>query len=154
MTEIKGKVRMDQLPRKTDVSDALALDWQTVSFRYGKSVLAQTIDADPKTINRAITGETLPELHKALASLLLDPAALQRTMALYGVRVVLVRAQAANDLSTASSLTDLAGALIRALEDGVRDPCETVAIAALIAPIMPKLEAIAAEARRIEGVAA
>lgn len=141
-------------PRKADVSAALALDWQHVSFRHGKGNFAEAIDADPKTVNRAITGETLPELHKALASLLVDPTALNHTFALYGGRFIPDYAQAANDLHTVGELTGLATVFLKVLEDGVRDHVETLELAKLIAPLIAKLGAILEEARRIQGVAA
>jgi len=148
-----GQVRMSRAPTKAEVSAAIGMDWQSVSFRHSKALLADTIDADAKTVNRAITGETLPELHKALASLLVDPTALQRTFALYGGRFVPDNANAANDMATISDLSGLVTAFVKVLEDGVRDHRETVALAGLIAPLMVQLSAIMDESRRIEGVA-
>jgi len=141
-------------PRKADVSAALALDWQTVSFQHGKSDLADAIDVDPKTVNRAITGETLPEAHKMLASLLVDPTALKNTLALYGFRAVPIHSEAANDLNTLAELSGLVTAFIKVLEDGRRDHVETLDLALLIAPLIAKLSAIVDEARGIQGLAA
>lgn len=149
-----GQVRTGRAPTKAEVSAAIGMDWQSVSFRHSKSLLADTIDADAKTVNRAITGETLPELHKALASLLVDPTALQRTLALYGGRFVPDSASAANDLATIGDLSALVTAFVNALEDGVRDHQETITLADLIVPLIAKLTHILDEARRIQGVAA
>lgn len=136
------------------MSEALGLDWHHVSNRHGKSAFAKAVDVDPKTVNRAITGETMPELHTALASLLIDPTALQRTFALYGFKAVPISGQAANDMETVASLSELVTQFVKVLEDGVRDHNETLSLSTLIAPLLARLHAIMEESRRIEGVAA
>lgn len=141
-------------PRKSDVSDALGLDWHHVSNRHGKEQLARVTESSTKTIDRAITGDTLPEFHTAMASLLLDPIALQRTFSLYGGQFVPSASSAANDMETVASLSDLVTQFLKALEDGFRDHRETLTLAVLIAPLIARLNGILDEARTIEGIAA
>ena len=60
---------------KAQVSGALAAGWARVSAGR-KGAFADNIDVDTKTVNRALTGETVPELHTAWNSLADDPTAL------------------------------------------------------------------------------
>lgn len=60
---------------KTEVSGALAAGWARISANR-KGAFADNLGIDVKTVNRALTGETLPELHTALNSLADDPTAL------------------------------------------------------------------------------
>ena len=149
----RNQIRQKTPPSKANVSAALAQDWTGVSARVGKSTLADTIDADVKTVNRAITGENVPELHKAMASLLADPHALDRVTALYGFRMVPMTVEAANDMTTIASLSSLVSQFCAALEDGIRDHRETCQLADSIRPLMLALSAIVEQADKIRSVA-
>ncbi|KPH66027.1 hypothetical protein [Novosphingobium sp. ST904] len=70
-----------------------------------------------ETIDRALTGESVPELHTALNSLAVDITALDEVFALYGLRVKPLKAEPANDLATISRLSNLAGQFAEALSD-------------------------------------
>lgn len=142
-------------PSKASVSAALSVGWSRTAQRVGKGVLADKIEGCSKTIDRALTGPGLPELHTALASLLADPNALDEVFALYGFDAPRRHpAEAANDLATVADLSGLVSAFCDAIKDGRRDHRETLAIADLLRAIMPALTDILDEASRIRGVKA
>lgn len=117
--------------------------------------MADTIEASTKTIDRALTQETLPELHTALASLLADESALDEVFALYGFeRPRRKNAQAANDMATVSCLSSVVTTFCEALKDGQRVHTETLDLADKVREVMPSLTALLDEANRIRGVAA
>lgn len=155
MTLDVRQVRQIAAPAKAEVSAALAVGWARASRKAGKGRMADAIDASTKTIDRALTGETLPELHTALASMLADDSALDEVFSLYGLeRPRRKNAAAANDLATVSGLSGLVASFCEALADGSRDHVETLEIAELIRKVMPALTALLDDAARIRGVAA
>lgn len=142
-------------PAKSDVSAALSVSWARTARITGKGAMADKLHSSTKTIDRALTGETLPELHTSLASLLADDGALDEVFALYGRgRPPRLNSMAANDLSTVSDLSGLVSAFCHAIQDGQRDHRETLAIADLVRAIMPALTDILDEANRLRGVKA
>lgn len=150
-----NQVRPERAPSKASVSDALAVCWSRAARKVGKGRFADTMECDPKTVNRALTGETVPELHTALASLLADPCALDEVFALYGFDSPRKRhCQAANDMATVSGLSSVVTAFCEALKDGHRNHKETLELADLVRTVMPSLVALMEDASRIRGVAA
>lgn len=141
-------------PSKADVSDALAVCWTRARRAIGKGAFADRIGVDPKTVNRAITGDSVPELHTALASLLIDPDALTEVFALYGLQPPrpMIGADTANDLATVSRLSRVLHSLADAISDGTRDHIETLEVADLVRAAMPDLANILDEASRIRGL--
>lgn len=147
-------VRPKVAPAKSDVSAALSVAWARTSRSVGKGAMADKLGSSTKTIDRALTGESLPELHTGLASLLADAAALDEVFALYGFDPPRSRhAQAANDMATVSSLSSVVATFCDALKDGTRNHTETLALADLIRALMPNLEAILDEAGKLRGAA-
>lgn len=140
-----NQVRTIKPQTKSDVSGKLAASWARVAAGK-KGAMADAIGAGTKTIDRALTGETVPELHTALNSLAFDLTALDEVLALYGLKVTPLASEAANDLHTISSLSNLAGRFASALEDGHRDHRETCEIADAARPLMTALAAICSEA--------
>lgn len=130
---------------KAEVSGKLAAGWARVSSGR-KGEMADALDSSVKTIDRALTGETLPELHTALNSLAFDPSALAEVFDLMGLEVRPKRSTPANDLATIASICNLAGQFTAALEDGHRDHRETCQLADAIRPLLVALSAICAEA--------
>lgn len=142
-------------PDKSEVSAALSVGWARAARSIGKGAFADKIKSCTKTVDRALTGDTVPELHTALASLLADPHALDEVFPLYGFNPPQHRhATAANDLATVSELSGLVSTFCAALKDGNRDHRETLAIADLVRAIMPSLTDILDEANRLRGVKA
>ncbi|RYG90134.1 MAG: hypothetical protein EON59_00710 [Alphaproteobacteria bacterium] len=144
-----ANVRPNAPCSKARVSAALSQGWARV-VGTRKGAMADVMEVDPKTINRALTGENLPELHTAFNSLLFDATALSEVAALYGFCIVPQRSQADNDLGTIAGLSGLAAQFATALQDGSRDPRETCQLADAIRPMICALGAIVEEADRIK----
>ncbi|WP_288803891.1 hypothetical protein [uncultured Novosphingobium sp.] len=153
MTHRSNHVRPLRTSDKSDVSKAISAGWARVLRSVGKGTFADSIDIGTKTIDRALTGESVPELHTALNSLSVDITALDEVFALYGLRVKPMRSEPANDIATISRLSNLAGQFAEALADGHRDHRETCQLADTIRPLMAALTAICLEADLIKGAA-
>lgn len=146
------QVRPKAALSKAKVSAALVAGWARV-VGTNKGAMADRMEVDTKTINRALTQENTPELHTAFNSLVFDPSALDEVAALYGMRLLPLQCEAANDFTTLADVSGLASALARALSDGKRDHRETIKLANLIRPVICELSAIVAEADTIRGAA-
>ncbi|TCM33774.1 hypothetical protein [Novosphingobium sp. ST904] len=153
MSQRSNHVRLVRSNDKSDVSKAISAGWARILRTVGKGTFADSIDIGTKTIDRALTGESVPELHTALNSLAVDITALDEVFALYGLRVKPLKAEPANDLATISRLSNLAGQFAEALSDGHRDHRETCQLADTIRPLMTALTAICLEADQIKGAA-
>lgn len=152
MAETNSQVRLN--PRtKSDASAALVVGWARMIQRHHQGNFANKMGVDPKTVARAMSGETTPELHTALNSLLVDPTALNELFALYGFHPPRPRnAAAANDMVTVSTMSGVVSQFCDALKDGQRDHRETLQLADAIRDLMPALTAILNEANHIRGV--
>jgi len=137
---------------KQHVSRALAAGWSRVTLRPGKGAFADKIEVTTRTIDNALSGTTLPELHTAFNSLLFDHTALDEVVALYGFCLTPKQAEPANDLLTAAGVLTAMSDLIGRLADGVRDHVDTLAIADLLRPHMPALGRIVVEADELRGL--
>lgn len=144
--------QFDPLP-KHRVSALLAAGWARIALKHGKGNLADAIETSEKTVENAMSGKTLPEFHTALNSLSLDPTALDEVLAGFGFRIIPLHSDAANDINTAAGVIHAMGELVRAQEDGHRDHNETLAIAQLLRPYMPAMQAIIVQADQIRGAA-
>lgn len=151
MPEDSGQVRRKYIS-KQDTSAALAAGWARECNAMGKGTFADHVGVDVKTINRALTGETVPEFHTALSSLLASPTALDEVLELYGFQIRPLKAVPAQDFETIASLSRFVGRWVDALSDGVRDHCETLTLADQIRPLMPHLAALLGEADRLKGI--
>lgn len=133
---------------KAEVSGKLAAGWARVSAGR-KGAFADNIDIDTKTVNRALTGESVPELHTAFNSLADDPTALDELAALYGVRFVPCISSATSDMELAGGLGRSLAELIDRLSDGNRCHLDTLALGALFRPLIPQMQAVVDEADAI-----
>lgn len=149
MPVAEGHVRPIRTRSKADVSGAVAAGWARASAGR-KGAFADNLEIDAKTVNRALTGETVPELHTTLNSLADDPTALDELFALYGGRFVPARSAAASDMALAAGLGRGLSELIERLRDGILDHQDTLALAALFRPLIPQMHAIVEQAERIK----
>lgn len=151
MTQRSNNVLPKNGRSKEDVSAALGDAWHRISRQVGKGRLADTTGAKcTKTIDNAIAGHSLPELHTALNSLLACNTALDEVFALYGGRFVPFVSQAANDYAVISGLNHAIGSWVHALEDYKRDHRETLALAELLRPLVASLSSIIEEADELK----
>jgi DNA-binding XRE family transcriptional regulator len=150
----RTKVLVDrQVLPKGRVAALLSAGWARSIAKYGKGTFADKLEVSENTIGNALAQRTTPELHTALNSLTIDPTALDELFAGYGLRLCPIHSEAANDLATAAGVIGAMGGLVEALADGHRDHNETLAIAQLLRPHMPAVNAIIHEADQIRGAA-
>lgn len=142
-------------PRKPVAKDKfqlrLAAAWGRVWPKMGgqAQMAAAMGERDVAAVRRGSSASNLPEAHKVFNSLCADPTALDEVLAEYGFRLCPTNADAANDLETAAGVINAMGALVSALADQHRDHNETLAVAQMLRPHMPALEAIICEADRL-----
>ncbi len=140
-----------ELCSKMDVSARLVAAWGRVIAKVGRGKFADSLQVDTKTIGRAMAGPSLPELHTAFNSLLIDPTALDEVADLYGFEIRKKQANAANDMETIGELSALLTDWIAALADGRRDHTETVKLAKRVRTVIHRLNSLCAEADRPTG---
>ena len=141
----------NNLPSETQVSDAVATGlFRAARTCGGKGTLADKMEVNTKTVERALTGVSVPHARSLMGALLADPTALDELGDLYGVVIRPKSSQAANDLHTAACMASAAGSFMEALSDGKRDHNETLALADLFRPLLKMLGAVVEEADRIK----
>lgn len=145
------QIRPIRTRSKSDVSGALAAGWARISAGR-KGAFADNLEITTKTVDRALTGESVPELHTAFNSLADDPTALDELCSLYGVTMVPRRSQAANDMELAAGLGHSLSELIDRLRDGRRCHIDTLALAELFRPLIPQMRAVVDDADELRGV--
>lgn len=147
MTQLSNSVRPKAPRTKRDVSAKLAEGWFRVSKGGRKGALADACGVScTKPIDAAIAGRSLPELHTAFNSLNHDLSALDEVAALFGVKIVPLRSEAANDLETIAGLSGVTSEWLVALLDGIRDHRETKKLAELFRPLVVRMQAVIQEA--------
>lgn len=127
---------------KTKLSSAISAAWGRVSNTMGKGAFADKMEASTKTIDRALTGPSLPDAENLLNSLAADPSALDEVLALYGLQVRLKQAEAANDMDLVASLSTTVAEYLERLRDGKRCHVDTAVLAQLFRPLIPQMQAI------------
>ena len=145
-----NQVRPIRKRSKAEVSGAVAAGWARVSAGR-KGSFADNIDIDTKTVNRALTGETVPELHTAWNSLADDPTALDELASLYNVSITPRHVSAGTDMELAAGLGHSLSELIERLRDGKICHIDTLALAELFRPLIPQMQAVVHEADGIRG---
>lgn len=147
------QVRPIRKATKAQVSGALAAGWARVSAGR-KGAFADNLDVCAKTIDRALTGETLPELHTALNSLADDPTALDEVFALYGLTIGTRDTAGGNDMELLGQLGHALAEFIDRMRDGKRCHNDTLAMAVLFRPLIPRMAAIVDQADALTGARA
>lgn len=146
-----NQVRPIRKRSKAEVSGALAAGWSRVSSGR-KGAFADNVEIDVKTVNRALTGETTPELHTAFNSLADDPTALDELAALYGVTIRPRKTTSGSDMDLCAGLGAALAEYLHRLADGKICHTDKLAMAALFRPLIPQMAAIVDEADALRGV--
>lgn len=136
-----------------DARKALSFGLLRLTSNHGPSRVGLEAGCDEKTIRNARDQKSTLRLDLALNLLALDHTALDELLSKYGFRLTRTSSDAANDLHTAAGLLDGASELIRAQDDGFRDPAETCRVADKLRPHLPAAIAIIQEADLIRGAA-
>ncbi len=136
---------------KTKLSAAIGAAWGRVANKMGKGAFADAAEFDQVTINRALTGPSLPSAEHLLNSLAADPTSLTEVLALYGLKASPAIADPANDFALAAELGHTLAELIDRLRDGKRCHVDTAVLAALFRHLIPQMQAVVdeADARRV-----
>ena len=133
---------------KDEVQSRLAAAWARTIAQSGgkKNTFADAIGCHPDTVSNALAGNTVPELHTVLNSLLACPNALDEVLGLYGFHLVPDDAAMSPDMQTLVEMSQAMTRFVEAMEDGRRDHRETIELATKLRPLVPKLCAIIEEA--------
>ncbi len=145
-------VRPIRVQSKASVQGALAAGWARVSAGR-KGTFADNLQICTSTVNRALIGETVPELHTAFNSLADDPTALDEVFALYGLNSPARRiTESGSDMSLCAGLGNALAEYLKRLADGTICHTDKLAMAALFRPLLPQMAALVDEADAIKGV--
>lgn len=136
---------------KSKLSAALGAAWGRVANEVGKGKFADDAGFDAITINRALTGPSLPSAEHLLNSLAADPTALDEVMALYGLALRPVRVTSGTDMELCAGLGNALAEYLHRLADGKICHTDKLAMAALFRPLIPQMAAIVDEADAIRG---
>ena len=130
---------------KTKLSTAIGAAWGRVANKLGKGSMADRMEVNAKTIDRAMAGPSLPDAENLLNSLIADPSALDEVLKLYGLKVVPNVANAANDMALVTSLSGTVAEYLQRIADGKRCHVDTAVLAELFRPLLPQMQAIVDE---------
>lgn len=150
---MSGQRSLSKDPRdRKDVSARVGEDWLRVANMLGKGTFADKIGVGcTQTVNNAITGPGLPELHTALNSLLADPTALFNTLMLFGGVFVPVEAGTCDDNAVIAQMLHTVTDYFERMKDGTRCHQDTLALAELFRPLVPAMLCVIVEANAIKG---
>jgi hypothetical protein len=115
-----------------------------------KNTFADHIGCCPDTVSNALAGNTVPELHTALNSLIADPNALDEVFSLYGFQLVPLDLQLSPDMQTLALMGRALSEYIDAVSDGKRTHRETCELAEELRPLIPRLTQIVHEAEGLK----
>jgi hypothetical protein len=115
----------------------------------GKHEMAAKLSVHTDTIGNALSAQRAPEALTVINSVTVDPTALDEVFRELGFCLIPLQTAAANDLQTAAGVVSAMGDLIARLADGIRCHNDTLAVATMLRPHMPALEAIVTEADRL-----
>ena len=120
--------------------------------RMGRGNFTDRMGIDRKVISRALMGETTPELHTALASLTVDPSALDEVLALYGFGLHRLPTGGSLDGETLGDVIEFASA-VSSFERGPDNHQTRLKLANAARPVAQCACGIVAAADRLRGVA-
>lgn len=140
---------------KDVVQSRLAQAWsRTIANMQGKrATFAESIGCHPDTVANALSGNSVPELHTVLNSLLACPNALDEVFGLYGFQLVPRDAEMTPDMITLAQMGRALAEFIDTLRDGKRTHRETLELAEELRPLIPRLTAIVHEAEGLKSAA-
>lgn len=134
---------------KDVVQSKLTRAWARVLDQHGgkcKGKFADQLGVCSTTVENAMSGKTVPELHTALNSLLFDKTALNEVLELYGVTIAPLMSEAANDLQVIAGMNDASSEWLNRIIDGRRCHRDTAALAKLFRPLIAKMQGVIEEA--------
>lgn len=140
-------------PSELRYHEALVAGLARVAGSKGRGNLADKSNRTTRALDKLFSGCCSDTSGKGLLDFLLaDLSALDEVLALYGVRLAPLEADASGDFATIADSAALVATFTDALRDGRRDHRETCAIAEQARKVVPTLTAIIGEADQIRGV--
>ena len=132
--------------RTEPVGPALVAELRGLLGDKSNLVVAEAAECSPRTIENALSMNTLPEAHLLGNILRLEPTALWEWLDEIGFKVIPKDCSISPDMKTAREMSHALTVLIQSLDDGFRDHTETLAVAKLFRALIPKMAAIVSEA--------
>jgi DNA-binding transcriptional regulator LsrR (DeoR family) len=139
----------DEVHRRLTRAWSRTMDEQDLT----QEAFAARIGCCRDTVKNALAGDRLPKLHFVLNSLLACPNALDELLQLYGLQIIPRSAEASADMQTLSHMGRAMAEFIEALSDGKRTHKETLELAEVLRPLVPRLTQIVHEADGLKEVA-
>lgn len=124
--------------------------------RVGETSLehvASELGCETITVRRALSHESLLEADKLGNLLARDPSALSEWFSRLRLRVAYEDTEMTPDMLTASQMSRAVATFCEILEDGRRNHQETLQLASVLRPLIPRLAAIIHEADGLRAVA-
>ena len=115
-------------------------------IQHGMETVADAAQCSVRCLQKALSHETLPEADKLGNMLLLEPTILAEWLNRLGYQVIATNMEITPDMVTASQMSRAVAAFLEILEDGKRNHQETLALADVLRPLVPRLTAIVHEA--------
>ena len=138
-------------PTEAQFHAALVHGLARVAAKVGRGTLADKSGRTTRGLDKLFEGSN--PTGKGLCDFLLaDETALDEVLSLYGKKLCARSVDRSQDMRTITEMASVLARFTDALSDGVRDHNETLALAVLIGPLMPKLSAIVDEARSLRGL--
>ena len=132
---------------KDELLAEIAKDWLPLAPMGERASFALRIGAgDYKKVSKAISGESLPEAHTILNSLVVDTTALFNTLLLYGGVFVPVETAPVDDMAVILGMMQAATEYLERMKDNQRCHVDTAALAKLFRPLVPQMLALIREA--------
>ena len=113
---------------------------------HGMEAVADAAQCSIRCLQKALSHETMPEADKLGNILLLEPTVLAEWLNRLGYQVIATNMEVTPDMVTASQMSRAVAAFLEILEDGKRNHQETLALAEVLRPLVPRLTAIVHEA--------
>lgn len=152
MSAITGRVvRKAPSLTKSEVKPLVAAGLARAVAAHGIERVALHGGCTTRCIQKAIAGDTLPELHTALNVAALDLDATADVMTAYGLGVFLLEPDTLPDADALASLAALLAEVAEGMRDGRLDHVETCRVAAKASPVAPWINGVIARAVKVRG---
>lgn len=138
---------------KDRVKALIASGLQRAARDHGIDEVAIKAGCSRRCIEKALSHETLPEAHLLGNVLLLDDTALSEWFSALGFIAIRRDALASPDMITLGQMGHAMTEFIEALADGKRTHTETLELAEVLRPLVPRLTQIVHEADGLRNVA-
>lgn len=131
---------------KDEVKALVASGLQNRVLALGLDRVADEMGCTTKTVRSALSHESLLEADKLGNLMARDPSVFHEWFRNLGLRVSYYSSEMSPDMHTVSAMASAVASFVEALEDGRRDHQETLNLARMLRPLIPRLSAIVHEA--------